>query len=128
MGSRKLGRLKHKNHAQDCRTLIARMSRMQRPAILPWSLCFEWRPSFRWYGHLTRYAQLPDCCWTRRADISKPARWWTHDPDRKTGKPPFRIMRKRARKNARANFCSAANVMLFEQCLVTRLVFPLDVI
>ncbi len=48
---------------------------VQRPAILPWSSCFEWRPSFRWYGHLTRYAQPPDCCWTRRADISKPARW-----------------------------------------------------
>ncbi len=48
---------------------------VQRPAILPWSSCFEWRPSFRWYGHLTRYAQPPDCCWTRRADISRPARW-----------------------------------------------------
>src|SRR5665213_2806525 len=36
-------------------------------------------------------------------------------------------MRKRA-QGARANFCSAANVVLFEQCLVTRFVFSLDVI
>jgi hypothetical protein len=55
---------KRKNHAQDGGTLIATKSQTQRPAILPWSLCFEWRPSFRWYGHLARYAQLPDCCWT----------------------------------------------------------------
>src|SRR6478752_4942104 len=27
----------------------------QRPAILPWSSGLEWRPSFRWYGHLTRH-------------------------------------------------------------------------
>jgi hypothetical protein len=27
----------------------------QRPAILPWSSRLEWRPSFRWYGHLTRH-------------------------------------------------------------------------
>jgi hypothetical protein len=55
---------KRKNHAQDCGTLIAMSSQIQRPAILPWSLGFEWHPSFRWYGHLARYAQLPDCCWT----------------------------------------------------------------
>ncbi|MGZ3362242.1 MAG: hypothetical protein ACXU84_23215 [Xanthobacteraceae bacterium] len=58
------GALKRKNHAQDCGTLIAMTSQTQRPAILPWSLCFEWRPSFRWYGQLARYAQLPDCRWT----------------------------------------------------------------
>jgi hypothetical protein len=46
---------KRKDHAQDCETLIAKLSRSQHPAILPWSLCFEWRPSFRWYGRLTRY-------------------------------------------------------------------------
>src|SRR5665213_1600987 len=63
-GFTKARRLKRKNHAQDCETLSAKASRSQRPAILPWSLCFEWRPSFRWYGHLTRYAQPPDCCWT----------------------------------------------------------------
>jgi hypothetical protein len=67
--------LKRKDHAQDCETLNATVSRSQSPAILPWSLYFEWRPSFRWYGHLTRYAQPPDCGWTRRADISKSARW-----------------------------------------------------
>src|ERR1700688_4605464 len=82
MVSRKQGRLKRKNHAQDCKTLFA--LREQRPAILPWSLCFEWRPSFRWDGHLTRYAQLPDCCWTRRADPSKSTRWEAHDL---SGKP-----------------------------------------
>src|SRR5271166_4049355 len=35
---------KHKNHAQDCGTLI---DQAQRPAILPWLLSFGWRPSFR---------------------------------------------------------------------------------
>jgi hypothetical protein len=29
--------------------------RCQRPAILPWFSGLEWRPSFRWYGHLTRH-------------------------------------------------------------------------
>jgi hypothetical protein len=47
MGSRKHGRLKRKNHAQDCETLIAAMPQIQGPAILPWFFCFEWRPSFR---------------------------------------------------------------------------------
>jgi hypothetical protein len=42
----------------------ATTSQIQHPAILPWSSCLEWRPSFRWYGHLARYAQLPDCGWT----------------------------------------------------------------
>jgi hypothetical protein len=37
-------------------------------------LCFEWRPSFRWYGRLARYTQPPDCGWIRRADIIKSAR------------------------------------------------------
>jgi hypothetical protein len=72
MGSRKHGRRKRKDHAQDCEILIAKASLTQYPAILPWSFCFEWRPSFRWYGHLARYAQLPDCRWTRRADIQSP--------------------------------------------------------
>jgi hypothetical protein len=75
MGSRKQGRRKRKNHAQDCETLIAMMSQIQRPAILPWFSCFEWRPSFRWYGHLARYTQPPDCDWIRRADLSVSARW-----------------------------------------------------
>jgi hypothetical protein len=35
----------HKNHAQDCGTLIA--IRDQRPAILPWSRCAGWHSSFR---------------------------------------------------------------------------------
>src|SRR3954469_8445607 len=45
------GALKRKNHAQDCGTLM----RDQRPAILPWFSGQKWRPSFRWYGPLTRY-------------------------------------------------------------------------
>jgi hypothetical protein len=44
-GFTKAGRLKRKDHAQDCEMLIA--SRDQHPAILPWSLNFGWRPSFR---------------------------------------------------------------------------------
>src|SRR6266849_1654561 len=55
---------KRKNHAQDGGTLIAMKSQTQRPALLPWSLCFEWRPSFRWYGHVAGYDQLPECCGT----------------------------------------------------------------
>jgi hypothetical protein len=91
MGSRKEGRPKRKNHAQDGGTLIAMKPQNQRPAILPWSLCFEWRPSFRWYGHVARYAQLPDCCWTLFA----------HDRFRKP-RTVLRIMRKRAQR-ARVN-------------------------
>ncbi len=60
--------LKRKNHAQDCETLIAALPQFQGPAILPWFLGLEWRPSFRWYGHLARYAQRPDCCWTLERD------------------------------------------------------------
>jgi hypothetical protein len=51
----KQGRQKRKNHAQDCETLSATMSRSQRPAILPWLSSLKWRPSFRWYGRFTRY-------------------------------------------------------------------------
>src|SRR5882757_8200413 len=109
MGSRKQGRLKRKNHAQDCETLFALQE--QRPAILPWSLCFEWRPSFRWYGHLTRYAQLPDCCWTRRTAVD--------------GIP---IDHAKTRARCARELYSTANVMLFEQRLVTPFVLPLDVI
>src|SRR6478672_9735252 len=55
MGSRKRGAaLKHKNHAQDCETLIS--MQVQHPAILPWFLCFGWRPSFRTTGILPRPA------------------------------------------------------------------------
>src|SRR6266550_6994027 len=45
MVSPKQRRLKRKDHAQDGGTLIA--NKDQRPAILPWSLNFGWRPSFR---------------------------------------------------------------------------------
>src|ERR1700712_2086772 len=109
MVSRKQGRLKRKDHAQDCETLSASCD--QRPAILPWSLCFEWRPSFRWYGHLTRYAQPPDCCWTRRSAVDG-----IPTADAKT------------RARCARELYSTANVVLFEQSLVTRLILPLDVI
>src|ERR1700692_2230282 len=90
---------KRKDHAQDCETLTAKASRPQYPAILPWSLCFEWRPSFRWYGHLTRYAQLPDCCWTLLRMICSENR----RPSRiKSGTGSFGIMHPRGRyKSAR---------------------------
>jgi hypothetical protein len=52
---RKCGHQKRKNHAQDCGTLNAKLSRSQRPAILPWFSSLKWRPSFRWYGRFTRY-------------------------------------------------------------------------
>src|SRR3954468_15370865 len=45
MGLRKAGPPKHKDHAQDCETLIA--TEDQRPAILPWSLYFGWHPSLQ---------------------------------------------------------------------------------
>ena len=51
----KAGRHERKDHAQDGGTLAATMRCEQRPAILPWSSDLEWRPSFRWYGHLTRH-------------------------------------------------------------------------
>src|SRR5471030_879733 len=89
----------------------AERMRDQRPAILPWSLCFEWRPSFRWYGHLTRYAQPPDCCWTRRTAVDG-----IPTADAKT------------RAKCPRELYSTANIMLFKQSLVTRLVLPLDVI
>jgi hypothetical protein len=96
-GFTKAGTLKRKDHAQDCETLSAKISRSQRPAILPWSLGFEWRPSFRWYGHHARYTQPPDCDWIRRADLFKVHALYMHDRIEKGGNPLFRIMRKRAR-------------------------------
>src|SRR5216684_5356137 len=108
---------KRKNHAQDGGTLIAMKSQTQRPAILPWSLCFEWRPSFRWYGHLARYAQLPDCCWTFLLMITF--------ENLNNG---FTDHAKTRATSARELNKSTTNVMLFEQRLVTRLVLPLDVI
>jgi hypothetical protein len=47
MVSRNDGPPKRNDHAQDGRTLIATGD--QYPAILPWSLCFGWHPSFRAY-------------------------------------------------------------------------------
>src|SRR6478736_2439958 len=99
---------KRKNHAQDGGTLIATKSQTQRPAILPWSSCFEWRPSFRWYGHLARYAQLPDCCWT----------FVTHDRFRKPRTNGLTDHAETRAISARELNNSTTNVMLFEQRLV----------
>jgi hypothetical protein len=83
---------KRKNHAQDCGTLIAMSSRIQRPAILPWSLGFEWRPSFRWYGHLARLRPAAGLL----LDVV------AHGRFRKPPMAVLRIMRKRAQR-ARVN-------------------------
>src|SRR6476646_3977882 len=108
---------KRKNHAQDGGTLIATKSQTQRPAILPWSSCFEWRPSFRRYGHLARYAQLPDCCWTLLRIIV-----FENLNNGFTDRAKTRAM------SARELNKSTTNVMLFEQRLVTRLVLLLDIV
>src|SRR5258707_13089771 len=108
MVSRKQGRQKRKNHAQDCETLIATMSRSERPAILPWFSSLKWRPSFRWYGRFTRY---------------RPAAGLLLDTPRGLLSPRV----KRA-QHARADLYSATNIVLFEQSFVTRLVLALDVI
>jgi hypothetical protein len=64
----------HKNHAQDCGTLIAFFD--QRPAILPWSRYAGWlspsrlirgqgiRLETRATGTLPVIVQPPECCWT----------------------------------------------------------------
>src|SRR6476661_1450667 len=113
MGSRKRGAaLKHKNHAQDCETLIS--TRDQHPAILPWFLCFGWRPSFRSTGILPR-----------------PAAGLLLDVLRMIGsgnrKPCFERSCVNARL-ARVVMSSTTNVVLLEQRLVARLVLLLDVI
>src|SRR5664279_3397970 len=105
----------------------SRKFRGQRPAILPWSFGFEWRPSFRWYGHLARYIQPPDCGWIRRAGSWQNPRVTEHDRNRKTGKTTFPDHAKTRARFARVMY-STANVVLFKQRLVTRLVLPLDVI
>jgi hypothetical protein len=94
---------KHKNHAQDCETLRATMSRSQRPAILPWLSSLKWRPSFRWYGRFTRYRPAAGLLLdTPRRHLSLRV-YKMHDLNRKTGRPLFRIMQIRAHKNARVN-------------------------
>jgi hypothetical protein len=116
MGSRKNGRLKHKDHAQDCGTLITPSD--QHPAILPWSLYSGWHPSFRAVtGILPRPAAgllLDD---------------FAHDRLSRIRKSGYRkIMRKRAQQARAHSVISTTNVVLFEQRLVPRLVLPLDVI
>src|SRR5260370_36970826 len=92
-------------------------SQTQRQAILAWSSCFEWRPSFRWYGHLARYAQLPDCRWTLLRTIVF--------ENLNSG---FADHAKTPATSARELNKPTTNVMLFEQRLVTPLDLLLDVI
>jgi hypothetical protein len=96
-------RLKRKNHAQDCGTLIA-MSRSQRPAILPWFSSLKWRPSFRWYGRFTRYRPAAGLLLDTPRRHFMPTRYKMHDLDRKTGRPLFRIMQK-TRATCARKFC-----------------------
>src|SRR5712671_8239445 len=98
MVSGKAGRQKRKNHAQDCGTLSATMSRSERPAILPWLSSLKWRPSFRWYGRFTRY---------------RPAAGLLLDTPR-----GFSKSTRKTRATCARELYLAANVMLFEQSLV----------
>ena len=130
MSSREDGRHKTKNHAQDCRTLTA--ERCQRPAILPWFLVLGWRPSFRFKSRaacpLRPAAGLP-------LDVQI-----GHDA---IGFMPLRIIDfpkpdmpaperscKNARQAARVYFTtsSTANVVLFDQRVITRFVLLLEII
>src|ERR1700721_4355370 len=89
------GRLKYKNHAQDCETLTLR----QHPAILPWFLYSGWHPSFR----VVR-APCPLCPAAGllldvlfEHDLFENMLWLAHDRLSKIESPALRkIMRKRA--------------------------------
>src|SRR5579871_5120903 len=118
---------KHKNHAQDCRTLI---DRDQRPAILPWLSSSGWRPSLSLSRALARCVQRPDCCWALCFDVSEPTQSWHSDHalshDERFGshcRHPETSC-KNARNLARVYFnkSSTTNVVLLEQRLVARLV------
>jgi hypothetical protein len=94
MGSRKSGRLKHKNHAQDCETL----TRDQHPAILPWFLYFGWRPSFRKSRAPARFAQRPDCCWTSCLSVVLPEKPVSGFPDHALAHDCLSRIRENSRK------------------------------
>src|SRR5215217_2204811 len=136
----------HKNHAQDCGTLIA--MRNQRPAILPWSRCADWLSSFRLVRaradsllpateHLPVIAQSPECCWTNFC-LGMNSSTKTFRSHARCGPSTVRIRcahgllenRKYAFRNRAlgAYFSSTTNVVLFEQRLVSRLVLFLDVV
>src|SRR6201986_956397 len=100
------GASKHKNHAQDCETLI--------PEISIRRSCHGFRMSdgvhpFGSNGHLARYAQRPDCCWTlfKHDRFGKPAGAFPdHTPcawssPRKSESSSWKTMRKRAQICAR---------------------------
>jgi hypothetical protein len=125
MGSRESGAQKHKDHAQDCGTLIA--MRDQRPAILPWSSYFGWRPSSR-QSRASCPAQRPDCCWTFVGHILFRMMPLHMIVSEQFGvRFPGRSC-ENARKQRVYSLKSTTNVMLFEQRLVTRLVLLLDVV
>jgi len=124
MGSRESGAQKHKDHAQDCGTLIAiRDSASGDPAMV-----FIFR-----MASISRQSRAP-CPVQRRiaADVVE------HDPYRmmllrmivseKFGVRLFGRSCENARIQRAYSLKSTTNVMLFKQRLVTRLVLPLDVI
>src|SRR6201986_602706 len=93
------GASKHKNHAQDCETLI--------PEISIRRSCHGFRMSdgvhpFGSDGHLARYAQRPDCCWA----FFKHDLWGSRSLRRvvsgKSESSSWKTMRKRAKEFARA--------------------------
>src|SRR6476620_4296874 len=125
MGSRESGAQKHKDHAQDCGTLIA--MRDQHPAILPWSSSFGWRPSSR-QSRAPCPVQRPDCCWSFVEHDPCRMVLLAHDRLQKLESDFFGRSCENARKLRARTLKSTANVMLFEQRLVTRLVLLLDVV
>tara|TARA_E500000075_G_C6737069_1_gene196507 strand:- start:212 stop:502 length:291 start_codon:yes stop_codon:yes gene_type:complete len=79
MGSRKNGRLKHKNHAQDCGTLTARECGVSVRRSCHGLQVWNGVHPFDGTGMLPVIAQPPDCCWTRRVDISEDHALEMHD-------------------------------------------------
>src|SRR5579872_6512176 len=126
MSLRKKGRPKTKNHAQDGGTL--RATRHQHPAILPWFLVLGWRPSFRVsHGHLARLAQRAGLLLDLRFR-ARMLRALAHDPFQKPSWLSNDHAKTRAKRRAYFTTSSTANVVLFEQRLVARLVLALQVV
>src|SRR5216683_3068854 len=142
MSSRKNARPKHKNHAQDCRTLRKGLS--VRRSCHGFCSLDGVHPLGR-HGHLARHAQRPDCCWTLTLErdrlqrsIVRPitcgagvfrscSRTWSV---RKAAYAGLRMTMLKRAQQARVYLqtSSTTNVVLFEQRLVSRLVRPLQVV
>jgi hypothetical protein len=114
----------HKNHAQDCGTLIAICD--QRPAILPWSRCAGWHSSFRFGteqrhlafdprdGHLARHRPVAGVLLDellsghevfsktlRRSRPDASHRWLAHDMRMAMVEKPNAAFSRTTRNNAR---------------------------